>query len=528
MSYAKLLTRAVPQSRSLPRQVKNNAGGYVFEVNRWQRLARFLILGADKGSYYQGATQLVRENAAVVQECAQVDGPRTVSIIACISEAGRAPSNDPAILALALVASSSNSEARQAALAALPRVVRTGAHLFTWVENIAATRGFGRALRRATAGFYTTKSPKELCYQVVKYRQRGGFSHRDVLRLTHPTPPAGLERVLAYVAAKTPAALAGTGALPEYLEAFEELKHADEARTLELIRAHRFTHEMIATQHKRSPRVWEALLEDMPLTAVIRNLAKMTQVGVLDPMSMGEGTVLRQLGNATRIKRARLHPLQVLLALRTYQRGEGFKGKLRYVPNQRVLDALDGAFYAAFESVEPSGQTILLGIDVSGSMALPRSAGNCPLTAREAAAALAMCVVRKESNYHVFGFSERFVELPITPRMRLDQVIGVMSNLPFERTDCALPMLYAKEKKMKVDMFQVYTDNETYFGKIHPVAALLEYRQWRGGGAKLAVAAFTPTAFTIADPADPDMLDLAGLDASTPAVLANFGRGFAA
>ena len=44
-------------------------------------------------------------------------------------------------------------------------------------------------------------------------------------------------------------------------------------------------------------------------------------------------------------------------------------------------------------------------------------------------------------------------------------------------TDCALPMIYAKQKKLKIDVFIVYTDSETWFGKIHPTEALKNYRK---------------------------------------------------
>ena len=44
-------------------------------------------------------------------------------------------------------------------------------------------------------------------------------------------------------------------------------------------------------------------------------------------------------------------------------------------------------------------------------------------------------------------------------------------------TDCALPMVYAKNKHLDVDVFIVYTDSETWFGKIHPTEALKQYRK---------------------------------------------------
>src|SRR5439155_10756074 len=47
-------------------------------------------------------------------------------------------------------------------------------------------RGWGRSLRRAIGGRYASRSPESLAYQAVKYRQRDGVTHRDLLRLAHP------------------------------------------------------------------------------------------------------------------------------------------------------------------------------------------------------------------------------------------------------------------------------------------------------------------------------------------------------
>jgi hypothetical protein len=47
-------------------------------------------------------------------------------------------------------------------------------------------RGWGPALRKAIAHWYTAKTPIDrLGYQLVKYQQRGGWSHRDLFRLAH-------------------------------------------------------------------------------------------------------------------------------------------------------------------------------------------------------------------------------------------------------------------------------------------------------------------------------------------------------
>ncbi len=66
------------------------------------------------------------------------------------------------------------------------------------------------------------------------------------------------------------------------------------------------------------------------------------------------------------------------------------------------------------------------------------------------------------------GFSNRFVALNISPRMCLDDVVKRISNLPFEATDCAQPMIWARVNEVNVSAFITYTDSETWAGKIHP------------------------------------------------------------
>ena len=65
-------------------------------------------------------------------------------------------------------------------------MARTGTHLFIFARYVQQFRGWGRGLRRAVGDWYLAKEPDKLAYQVLKYRQREGWTHRDLLRLAHP------------------------------------------------------------------------------------------------------------------------------------------------------------------------------------------------------------------------------------------------------------------------------------------------------------------------------------------------------
>lgn len=80
----------------------------------------------------------------------------------------------------------SGDELPQAALAAWPKVVRIGTHLFHFLAYVELFRGWGRSMRRAVADWYNTMPAERLAYQAIKYQQRDGWSHRDALRLAHP------------------------------------------------------------------------------------------------------------------------------------------------------------------------------------------------------------------------------------------------------------------------------------------------------------------------------------------------------
>jgi 60 kDa SS-A/Ro ribonucleoprotein len=123
------------------------------------------------------------------------------------------------------------------------------------------------------------------------------------------------------------------------------------------------------------------------------------------------------------------------------------------------------------------------------------------------------------------GFTTGLTPLDISPRQRLDDVLKRVDGLPFGGTDCSAPVVWATHNKVPVDVFVVYTDNETWAGDIHPFQALRGYRQVMGRGAKLVVVGMTSTGFTIADPTDAGMLDVVGFDTAAPQVMADFTRG---
>ena len=443
-----------------------------------------------------------------------------------VSQSGRAPKNDPAIFALAMCST------HREALDALPLVCRIGTHLFQFLDAVESCRGGGRGLRRAVAAWYEDKEPEALAYQVAKYQQRGGWSHWDAIRLSHPeaTTPvhsAIYDWICMQRSDKHEIDPLTPDNLPSMLGAMEAARDTTVPPTplVPLIQAEGLTREMIPTEALKSPDVWEALLERMPYTAMIRNLGNMSKVGLLVPFSDAAKLVQERLANEERLRKARVHPLAVLIALKIYAQGHGMRGSGEWQPVDTIVDALDAAFYLAFGNVEPTGKRMMLALDVSSSMSWGDIAG-MPLTPREASAAMAMVTARTEPEYMTLGFSHQLVDLGIRKTDSLDDAVRKVSDLPFGGTDCSLPMRAAEEAKLNIDAFIVYTDSETWAGPVHPHQALVQYRKQFVSDAKLVVVGMLSNGFTIADPADAGMLDCCGFDTATPQLISDFVRGF--
>jgi 60 kDa SS-A/Ro ribonucleoprotein len=431
-----------------PRQVTNAAGGYTFTVDDQARLHRFLTLGTDGGAYYTDARELTSDNANVVFRAAATDPVGLVRQIIDVSTAGRAPRQNPALFALAIAASAEDVDGRRAALAALPTVARTGTHLFLFARYVEQFRGWGPTLRKAVAQWYTGMPVDKLAYQLVKYRQREGWSHYDLLRLASPSGVTDPARRMAFNwaarkgLADYPDRDAGAGqaplptaaSVPDSLALIADFEEAQAQWTARgwvdvINRGRGLSWEMLPDAALAEPKVWLALIDQgLPQTALMRQLPRLTRLGVL---AGDTGRVVAtQLRDPQRLKRARMHPINVLVAQRTYAAGRSARGEGTWTPDPRISDALDAAFYNAYGAVEPANERILLALDVSGSMGSPVS--GLPLSCREASAALAMVTAATEPDYRIVGFTDGagspsrnwrentiLSELDISPRRRL-------------------------------------------------------------------------------------------------------------
>lgn len=525
--------------QATPDQVRSNQGGYVFQVDYMERAKRFLILGSEE-SFYQSGSKLSMESAATLSRIARSDKVfELINLIVDISVSGRAPKQSPGLFALAVVINQTEDvQARTYAYSKVSEVARTASTLFEFVGYLSQFQGLGgMGFQKSIGRWYNEKDVDKLAYQMVKYRQRNGYDHSRLLRLSKRVKSNDrpeLAPLLDWALGKDMRTRLHT--LPDVVQGFELAKNPENSHMIpNIVREFGLSWEMLPTEALNDKAVWDELLNgNVPLGALIRQLPRLTNLGIISQLGGRTAEIEDRLRDLEALKKARIHPLQALNAMRTYGSGRGMSQT--WTPAHRIVDALEDSFYLSFDTVEPTGKTHMLALDISGSMRQPVN-GMQNITAREASACMAMVTARAEREYLMVGFADSgrggswfnrdtyLAQLNITQNMRLTDVVNEIQRLPYGGTDISLPMEQAIKSRLDIDAFVVYTDNELGMGKRHPFQALTAYRrEMNKPNAKLITVAMTANGFTVADPSDPGMLDIAGFDTAAPALMAEFVR----
>ncbi len=544
---------ATPQTERIPGrsdQVRNNAGGYVFGKDLFTKVEDFLILSTAGGTYYISEDRLTTDNVDWLTQAIQADGARVVQLVTEVSTARppRAPKNRAAVFALAMVFACGDPAAVQAAKAAFPRMVRTTDHLSMFFGYAKQLRGkaagpgtslvSGRALRSALASWFLAGDVDAVAWKAFKARQRATpagetFALRDALRIAHPKADTAERRaLLRWLAGKVDDSQAR--ALVPALDAFLSAQAVTtEAAAVAVASGRTVPWEYLPSGFLASAAVWEALVPHLGMTALLRNLARLTRLGVLGPFAPANAVVAERLLSADALRGARIHPMDVFLALRVYNSGRSQPNPRAaahtWTPCAEISDALEEAYELSFGHVQPSGKRMVVAVDSSGSMSSAwgwnqLTLGGSPLgSPYEIGCAMASVLKRIEGgNVHVIDVDTTVHPSRITARTRLREIGSWRPS--GGGTDLSLPFAYATREKLEVDGFVLFTDGETWAGQQHPSQALAAYRRRHNPAARVAVASMTAAGHSIGEPQDGGVLNIAGMDAALPVVVTGFIR----
>lgn len=542
--FSKTQTRnkPTPQSKPIPgreeEMTKNLAGGYGFKASDMQALRRWLLTGSMFDAYYQGKEQMTKKNATVLQKVMSTDATKVAEEILYASKRG--VSVHTPIYALAIL-STGDKQAKAAFREVFSEVIRTGSHLYEFLNYCRGMRGFGSLIHKAVKDWFAGKDAKELEYQFLKYQGRYDWTGRDVLRMIKPVPQdENVKAIFNWMVggtARNPLFTEWPAAL-ERINAYEKLKKSPaESDVIDAINKYRMTWEMMPGNLTQTPKTWEALFHNMPVGATIRNLGNLTDKGIFK--STKNLDILEQRLSGEVLQKAHIHPVVFASALKIYDAGGSLgKSKLTWTPVGRVKDAMEDGIEACFDSVEPTGKNFYYALDVSGSMT-GGSVGTLWMTPLEVQGVMAVGTIRSEKNYFVGGFDTQFKVLNgFTRKTNYADVVyhndgwgrsRKSSIWPsnFGGTDASVAYDYAIKNQIQTDVFVFMTDGESWAGYKHPAQGLKEYRSRINKNAKAIYVTLVPYGdnITLADPKDPQSYDIAGFSGQTPKLINMIARG---
>lgn len=328
-------------------------------------------------------------------------------------------------------------KAPELAEAAFPKVVHTPNDLRDFTVMLMARRRAagrssigGRRVKRMIGNWLLHLDE----YRVVKYGSdtKVGFTLRDLLRIAHPEAGKKLP-LFDYIMRAAPERKVDLSELPQ-IRAYEAFKAAttDDER-VKWITEGRLPHEVVTTAIKDSKPCWNALVQQMPIFALLRNLATLERHGVLKD---NRKWIVDRLTDEKTIRKSMILPFRFVEAK-------------KHVEDPRVQDALRDAVDIAFGNVpEVQGRTAVL-IDRSGSM-------------REymtVASLFGVCLMRKANlDGRVLLFDDKLEELAVSKR---DSLLTQAEAVHARGGTCtALPMAKLLEDQDKVDNIILITDEQ--------------------------------------------------------------------
>lgn len=524
-----------PVGKEKNRMIKNHTGGYVFKLSDSALFERFLVLGIEGTMYQSGAVQLAQYVPSIF-EFIDAFGNESLALILNVANENRALKYSSVLFAYAyLVKTNSDTRVRSAGYAHMQDIIRTPTQMFEFIEYCEKFGGWSSGLRKAVNRWYLSKNADSLAYQLLKYRQRNGWTHRDVWNLSHVfsymksnnVDDNGTKLLIMQAAYDDfDMKVKESGGLPEIVHGYLSAQKAKSVeKVVKVITKYGLTREMIPTEYLHSKEVWEALLPKMPMTALIRNLSSMTRAGLFDKFGSDMNTkhVVSAITDGEALQKSRIHPYTLMKAAHTYESGAGIRSTWDVMP--KISDALAKAFEESFANVEPSGKNFLFGCDASGSMTWNhQQVDGMSIAPYKIAVLLALAAMKVEEYSYMIGYDHNVHEFGITAADNFHSaVLKAERGIKGGSTDGSIPFKYAMDNNLMVDVFVHVTDNEVNTGR-HPYELFKEYKKKFNKNAKWIVIGLTVSDFSIGDPDDNSVLSIAGFDAGAVKVISEFAK----
>lgn len=353
----------------------------------------------------------------------------------------------------------------------------------------------GRAVKRQVNRFLANVSE----YWAIKYNGRGrGYSLGDAIATAHPKPVDLKQQALfRYLRGQE----ANLSLIPQ-VEALEYLKRAKvEAEQLYWIEAGRLPHEVVTGAIKPTKLIWEVLMEQMPIFALLRHLNTLDRAGVLGDRYCLD-RVVERLTDQRALAKSRILPFR-------------FATAFRQVKDEVIREALRSAVEYTFGSLpDLDGRTAIF-LDISGSM-------NGEYL--QIGSVFALALYKKTQGSSLFWLFDTTVE--DAKPSRHDSILSQAERIRARGgTDTGAPVRKLLAEKQHVDQIIIITDEQQNSSSPF-YEALAKYRAKVNPNAKAFVIDIAPYRSAMVPPEDANTFYIYGWSDTVLSYIAQASKGY--
>ncbi|XP_063984240.1 RNA-binding protein Ro60-like [Diachasmimorpha longicaudata] len=464
------------------------------------RFTRYLFVGKEYPVYHSGTwtnpTNFTLDKLPSLEDlsCSPATALLPLNKIKSALSSGLIHQPENLMFALAASARQQKSESlRRAAYEYLSQHCKSPEHFLLFVsfasklskQQSIPRHGYGHGWRTAVNEWYLSQGSKTLAECVTRLKSRYGWSHKDIIKLSHPVTKGctpDVQAVIKYIVfglEKAKLEFENESRAREVLELMERVEDfrqcEDPVRAAGLIRLHHYTLDHVNPDLMKFPDVWEALVETMDLASIVQNLQRIQNAGLLATGSQIAEKIIAALMDKDQVLKSKISPSVLLLAVKTYENPDGVpmpvkrrigrKNKLKHKriprPDMRIIDAMYLALNMSFSNVQPTGLKYLI-IVSTGGWRKPQGCQGAVVEASgpwvvEAACVLALGLLRADDKVTVStftgteGLNARSVHLDKNATfVEAVEKIKARSTGP---PNIGKPMLWAAHHRRKYDVF---------------------------------------------------------------------------
>lgn len=530
---------------------------------------RFLCLGSKDNVYRSNAqhSKFSRNDVPFIERLIADRGIEVLDWINDVSVNNKACRQEPTMFAYAFCMVHGDEDVKNYGYQMLSNICRIPTHLFqfqNYCEELNMQKnnksGWGRRHRMGISKWYNNfadKAPK-LAHLVTKYKKRSKWNHRDIVRLAHVKPQnERIRTILKFIVNKEMEDVITLHDSLEvddrddkivkeqkeqhkkvkiFLKAVIEAKECDDKeRIMDLIGVQDLAREHVPNRFLSDKEVWRVLLRTMPPTAMIRNIGKMTKLGMFDDakasnfISIVKGKMQSEL-----LRDFGVHPLRILFALKQYKEGKGDQGKLVWDPNQEIISILEKAFYDTVDLQPRTEKRYLLAVSVSGDM--KKKLIGSPLTASEATCAMILTIVKQGNRVETLLFENKcnpeqsFVS-SIDRNDNLKSIKAKLDSFTSQSGERQTPFpSWSRKNSNSFDVIIFFTDTLTGEGAGRVTEPFIHCCHMVGtpNHVRIIVAMTSKPNDPVnaVEPCDDQTLHVIGFDPSTPQIINTFIDGY--